>query len=149
VAIQDGFQDQGQGQDQSTARLIKGLVEDATTLFRQEALLARQEIVEGMAASAKAGSLLAVAGVLALYGLGFALTAVAWAIGGPVWLGFAIVAAGVLLAAGLLGLVGQRRLARSKVTPDRARTELRETATELRKEIRWARPRRQPPVKSS
>ncbi len=79
MAIQDGFQDQGQGQDQSTARLIKGLVEDAT----------------------------------------------------------------------LLGLVGQRRLAHSKVTPDRARTELRETATELRKEIRWARPRRQPPVKSS
>jgi len=147
VAVQDG--DQEYGQDQSTARLIKGLVDDATTLVRQEMLLARQEVVEGMAASAKAGSFLVVAGVLALYGLGFALTAVAWAIGGPVWLGFLIVGGGLLLAAGALGMIGQRRLARSKVAPKRARAELRETATELRKEIRWARPRRQPPVKSS
>lgn len=147
MAVQDGSQDPGQ--DQSTARLIKGLVDDATTLVRQEMLLARQEVVEGMAASAKAGSFLVVAGVLALYGLGFALTAVAWAIGGPAWLGFLIVGGGLLLAAGALGMIGQRRLARSKMAPTRARAELRETATELRKEIRWARPRRQPPVKSS
>jgi predicted phage tail protein len=147
VAAQDGPQDQGQ--DQSIARLIKGLVDDATTLARQEALLARQEIVEGMVASAKAGSFLAVAGVLALYGLGFALTAAAWAIGGPAWVGFLIIGGGLLLIAGVVGLIGQRRLARSKLAPERARAELRETATELRKEIKWARPRRTPPVKSS
>lgn len=147
MAAQDGPQDQGQ--DQSIARLIKGLVDDATTLARQEALLARQEIVEGMVASAKAGSFLAVAGVLALYGLGFALTAAAWAIGGPAWVGFLIIGGGLLLIAGVVGLIGQRRLARSKLAPERARAELRETATELRKEIKWARPRRTPPVKSS
>lgn len=143
MAVEDGTQ------DQSTARLIKGLVDDATTLVRQEALLARQEIVEGMVAGAKAGSFLVAAGVLALYGFGFALTAAAWAIGGPAWVGFLIIGGGLLLLAGVLGMIGQRRLKRSKVAPERARQELRETATELRKEIRWARPRQTPPVKSS
>jgi hypothetical protein len=133
----------------STGKLLRGLVDDAATLARQEVLLARQEMTEGLAASVKAGSLLVAAGVLALYGLGFLLASAAGAVGGPAWLGPLIVGGGLMLVAGVLGLVGRRRLAASKVAPTQARAELRETATELKEEIRWVRPRRQRPVRSS
>ena len=38
----------------STGELLKGLADDATTLVRQEILLARQELQEGLAKSAQA-----------------------------------------------------------------------------------------------
>ena len=129
----------------STAELLKGLADDATTLLRQEILLARQELQEGLQARAKAGALLAVAGVLGLYAFGFLLYTIGEAIGGPRWLGFAIVTAVLLLVAAVLGLLGRRRLAASKVSPERAKAELKETAAELREEIKWARPQQQPP----
>jgi hypothetical protein len=133
----------------TTGELLRGLADDATELVRQEVLLARQEMTEGLAASAKAGSLVAGAAVLVLYGFGFLLAAAAAAISGPAWLGPLIVGGGLVLLAAILGLVGGRRLSKSNVAPAKARAELRETATGLREEIRWLRPRRRPPERSS
>ncbi len=133
----------------STAELLRGLAGDATTLVRKEVLLARQEVTEGLTATAKAGSLLAAAGVLAAYGFGFLLAAAARAVGGPAWLGPLIVGGALALVAGALGLVGRRRLAASRVAPAQARAELMETANGLREEIRWVTPRRRPPERSS
>jgi uncharacterized membrane protein YqjE len=138
-----------QDTEPSTGELLKGLADDATTLFRQELLLARQELQEGMTASAKAGALLAVAGVLGLYALGFLLYTIGVAIGGPEWLGFAIVTLVLLIVVAVLGLIGRRRLAASKVAPERAKAQLQATATELKEEIRWARPQPTPPERSS
>ena len=129
----------------TTGELLKGIADDATTLFRQELLLARQELQEGLAATAQAGALLAVAGVLGLYALGFLLFTIAVAIGGPDWLGFAIVTVVLLVVIAVLGLLGRRRLAASKVAPERAKAELKETAAELKEELKWARPQQQPP----
>jgi uncharacterized membrane protein YqjE len=131
----------------STAQLLKGIADDATTLVRQEILLARQEVTEGLASTAKASSLLAVAGVLALYGLGFLLFTIAVAIGGPDWLGFLIVTIVLFLVVAVLGLIGGRRLRATKMTPEKARAELRETAAELKEELKWARQRQQQPRK--
>src|SRR6266511_89599 len=63
----------------STCELLKGLADDAT-MVRQEVLRDRKEVAEGLAAGAKAGSMLAAAGVLGLYGFGFLLAAAARAI---------------------------------------------------------------------
>lgn len=131
----------------STAQLLKGIADDATTLVRQEILLARQEVTEGLASTAKASSLLAVAGVLALYGLGFLLFTIAVAIGGPDWLGFLIVTIVLFLVVAALGLIGVRRLRATKMTPEKARAELRETAAELKEELKWARQQQQQPRK--
>jgi hypothetical protein len=108
----------------STADLLKGLANDATTLVRQEITLAKQEMTEGLAHTAIASSLLVAAGVLALYGFGFLLAAAASAIGGPAWLGPLII-----------GVVGRSRLKKSKVAPAKATAELRQTANELKEEI--------------
>jgi hypothetical protein len=129
----------------STAELLKGLADDATTLVRQEILLARQELQEGLTASAKASALLVAAGVLGLYAFGFLLYTIGEAIGGPPWLGFAIVTVVLLIVVAVLGLIGRKRLAASKVAPEKARAELQTTATELKEEITWGRPQQQPP----
>ena len=129
----------------TTAELLKGIADDATTLFRQEALLARQELVEGLTATAKASALLVAAGVLGLYAFGFLLYTIGEAIGGPRWLGFAIVTLVLLIVVAVLGLVGKNRLAASKVAPEKAKAELQTTANELKEEITWGKPQQQPP----
>jgi hypothetical protein len=129
----------------STGELLKGLADDATTLVRQEILLARQELQEGLAKSAQASALLVAAGVLGLYAFGFLLYTIGEAIGGPRWLGFAIVTAVLLIVVTVLVLVGRNRLAASKVAPEKAKAELQTTANELKEEITWGKPQRQPP----
>ena len=133
----------------TTGELLKGIADDAATLFRQEVLLARQEMAEGLASTAKASAMLAGAAVLGLYAFGFLLYTIGVAIGGPEWLGFAIVTAVLLVVVLVLALLGRSRLAASKVAPERARAQLQATATELREEIRWARPQPTPPERSS
>ena len=132
-------------EEPSTGELLRGLADDATTLIRQEILLARQELQEGLTASAKASALLVAAGVLGMYAFGFLLYTIGEAIGGPPWLGFAIVTAVLLIVVAVLGLVGKNRLAASKVAPEKARAELQATANELKEEITWGKPRQQPP----
>ncbi|HEX8927465.1 MAG TPA: phage holin family protein, partial [Actinomycetota bacterium] len=61
----------------TTAELLRGLADDATTLVRQEVMLAKQEMTEGLTSTAKASSLLVAGGVLALYGFGFLLASAA------------------------------------------------------------------------
>jgi hypothetical protein len=133
----------------TTGELLKGIADDAATLLRQEVLLARQEMAEGLAATAKGSALLVGAAVLGVYAFGFLLYTIGVAIGGPEWLGFAIVTAVLLVVVLVLALLGRRRLAASKVAPERARAQLQATATELREEIRWARPQPRPPERSS
>ena len=132
-------------EEPSTGELLKGLADDATTLMRQEILLAKQELQEGLTASAKASALLVAAGVLGLYAFGFLLYTIGEAIGGPRWLGFAIVTVVLLIVVAVLGLIGRNRLAASKVAPEKAKAELQTTANELKEEITWGKPRQQPP----
>jgi len=131
----------------STGELLKGLADDATTLIRQEILLARQELQEGLTASAKASAMLVAAGVLGLYAFFFLLYTIGVAIGGPEWLGFAIVTVVLLIVVAVLGLIGKNRLAASKVAPEKARAELQTTANELKEEITWGKPQQQPPAR--
>ena len=95
--------------------------------MRQEILLARQELQEGLTASAKASALLVAAGVLGLYAFGFLLYTIGEAIGGPRWLGFAIVTVVLLIV--VLALVGKNRLAASKVAWRRPRPSSRRPPT--------------------
>jgi Putative Actinobacterial Holin-X, holin superfamily III len=132
-------------EEPTTGELLKGLADDATTLMRQEILLAKQELQEGLTASAKASALLVAAGVLALYAFGFLLYTIGEGIGGPPWLGFAIVTVVLLIVVAVLALVGKKRLAASKVAPEKAKAELQTTANELKEEITWGKPQQQPP----
>jgi Putative Actinobacterial Holin-X, holin superfamily III len=131
----------GPAGEPSTADLIKGIADDASTLVKQEILLARQELTEGLTTVAKASVLLVAAGLVGLYALGFLLETLAWsleALGLPKSASFGIVAGVLLLVAGILALIGQRRLARAKVAADRAQAELRGTTADLAAEAKVA-----------
>ena len=57
--------------------------------------------------------------------------------------GFTLLELLVVLA--VLALVGKKRLAASKVAPEKAKAELQTTANELKEEITWGKPQQQPP----
>ena len=128
-------------EEPSTADLLKGIADDASTLVKQEILLARQELTEGLAKVAAASALLVVAGVLALYALGMLFETAAWgleALGLPKVASFGIVTGVLLIVVAILALVGQKRLAAAKVAPERAQAELKETTDNLTAEARTA-----------
>jgi putative superfamily III holin-X len=131
----------GQAAKETTADLVKGIAEDASTLVKQELLLAKQEVTEGMAKAAAASALLIVAGLLGLYALGFLFTTAAWgleALGLPKSASFGIVTLVLLLVAGVLALVGRNRLAASKVKPELAQAELQQVTADLAAEAKVA-----------
>jgi hypothetical protein len=96
----------------STGELVRRLSAQLSELVRRELYLARTELAtKGKRAGAGAG-LAGAGGVVALYGVGALVTA---AIAGlatvvPVWLSALIVGVVLLFVAGVLALVGRRRL---------------------------------------
>ena len=110
-----------------TERTLGQLVSDASTdlsnIVKGEIDLAKLEIKSDVQKAGKGGGMLAVAGVLALFFLGFLLTAAAWGISAafdwPAWTGFLIVALVLALIAGILALVGIKSLKKVKGKPER------------------------------
>jgi ABC-type multidrug transport system fused ATPase/permease subunit len=121
----------------SVSDLLLGIVDDARTIARQEVLLARQELTEGLAQAAKASGMLIAAGVVAVFAVAFLLTTLAWGLVGlglPEWAGFGIVTLVLLLVVTVLALLGVRRLKRMNLAPARAQAELEGTVQHLRSE---------------
>ncbi len=92
--------------------VAKDLVDDVKTLVSQEIDLAKAEISQTVARAAKAGAMFAVAGVLALYLLGFAFGTIARALEGPLpdWAAWLIVTGLILVLIVVLALVGKNFL---------------------------------------
>lgn len=99
----------------STADAVKQVAEDASALVKAEIALAKAEIMEGVRAKALGAGMFAVAGVLAaVAGLGLLLTigfVLAEVAALPGWASALIVTVALLLVAGVLVLVGKRKLA--------------------------------------
>ncbi len=84
--------------------------------------------------------------VLALVLIGFGLAKlVALPFGGVGVVGGLLL--GLLIVVAVLGLIGKKRLAASKVAPEKAKAELQTTANELKEEITWGKPQQQPPAR--
>jgi Flp pilus assembly protein TadB len=102
------------GQERSTAELVKLATEQVTLLVRDELKLAQLEMTrKGKQAGTGAG-LLGAGGLIALYGVGCLIACVIIAISGAVaaWLAALIVGAALLAAAAIAALVGKGRLQR-------------------------------------
>jgi hypothetical protein len=102
------------GQERSTAELVKLAAEQASLLVRDELKLAQLEMTrKGKQAGTGAG-LLGGGGLIALYGVGCLIACVIIAISGAVaaWLAALIVGAALLAAAAIAALTGKGRLQR-------------------------------------
>ena len=102
----------------SIGELVSRICENITDLIRSELALARAKGVRMATAMSAGAAFLVVAGIMALYGFGFILSAVVdlIALALPVWAAELIVAAVLLLVAAVLGI---RRLSAAKLdAPD-------------------------------
>jgi cytochrome c biogenesis protein CcdA len=117
--------------------LVKGALNDAQELVRSEIALAKAELQQEMRRLSVGAAALAAAGVAALFGAVFLLTTVAWAIAEslawPVWSGFAIVTLMLLIAAGILYVMGRARI--------RAERRLPLTTDTMKENLQWMRAR--------
>jgi len=116
-----------------TERTIGQLVADATHdlqgIVRGEIALAKAEVTSGAKVIGKGAGMLAGAAFLGLMGLVFVLHGLSWVIAEwlPVWAGYLIVAAVLLIGAAILGLLGKKALDTAKPKPDRAIDQAQQT----------------------
>ena len=117
--------------------LIKGALNDAQELVRGEIALAKMELQQEMRRVSVGAAAMAGAGIAALLGAVFLLTTIAWAIAEslswPVWSGFAIVTAVLLVAAAALYMMGKGRM--------RAERRLPLTTDTMKENLQWMRAR--------
>jgi YihY family inner membrane protein len=117
----------------STVELLRTIGVDLSTLAKKEVELARQEVMEGLMARAKAAGALAAAAVLGLFVVGFVGLTAAEALDGVMrpWASRLVVAGCFLLLAGVAALFGARRAKRPSLAPQ-------ETKRTVKEDVEWA-----------
>lgn len=124
-------------QESSFTDVVKEALRDAQELLRYEIALAKAEARDEVTRLGVGIGLIAGAGVAAVLGVVFLMTALAWGISEglawPVWAGFAIVTVLMLLVAGVLGIVGKKRLTAARHMP--------RTVDTLKENMQWMRAR--------
>lgn len=124
----------GNGGNRPIGTVVASAVGGFRTLFRQQVELARLEATEAASIRAKGTGMMAAAGILTLFAVGFAAAAAAAALAlvMPTWAAILIVAAVFAAAAAVIGLVGRRTMRTAPAGAARTRETLKEGA-------RWAR----------
>lgn len=104
-----------QGADPSVADLVKQATEQMSRLVRDELKLARVEMAEKGRRAGMGAGLLRAGGMVALYGVGALLAAIGLGLAEamPGWLAALIVAVVLFATAGVMALVGRRRISQA------------------------------------
>jgi hypothetical protein len=112
-------------------------IDGARTLLRKHVELAKLEVIEAASVRATGAGMMAVAGVAAMYALGFvaAAGAAALALVLPTWAAILVVAILLLAFAGVMVLVGRRAIKTAPVPAERTRETLKEDARWARRQI--------------
>jgi uncharacterized membrane protein YqjE len=108
--------------DQSTGELVSRVSQDLSQLVRDELRLAQIEMSEKAKKAGIGAGMFGAAGLLALYGVGalIATAILALALAIPAWLSALIVGVVLLVAAGIVALVGRNRVAEATpLAPER------------------------------
>jgi uncharacterized membrane protein YoaK (UPF0700 family) len=108
-------------EDTTIAGTIRSAVRDAQDLVRGEIALAKAEAREEVRRFGAGAAMLAGAALAGVIGLVFLLTTLAWGLseglGWPVWAGFGMVTALMLITAGTLAYIGRARFGRERHMP--------------------------------
>ncbi len=110
------------GTERSLGQLVADASTDLKAIVKDEIALAKVEVKADVAKGGKGAGLLAAAGLLALYMLGFLLLALAWglhALWVPLWAGMLITAGVLLVIILVLALLGKSALNKVKGKPER------------------------------
>ncbi|MGC5615122.1 phage holin family protein [Georgenia sp. Z1491] len=111
-----GFAPNAPAEEPSIGELFSRMSQQVSALVKGEINLAKAQATEKVAKISKGAIFLAIAGVLALYGLGMAFLTATWGIAEalPLWLSALIVTVGIFLVVGILALVGIKTLNKHK-----------------------------------
>jgi uncharacterized membrane protein YqjE len=99
--------------ERSLGQVVKDLTADISTLFRSEIALLKLELKEAGAKLGGGAALLAGALFLGLFGLAFLFVTITLglvALGVPAWLSALVVTVVLLVTAGILAMVGKKKL---------------------------------------
>lgn len=123
--------------------LVRGLLEDISTLFRSEIALAKIEIRQAIAGLGGVAALFALALVFALIGGAFILVTIVLvlALFMPAWAATLIVAVVLFGLAALAGWVGKKRLEATEFAPMGAIRGMKEDVDLIRSELQRTRGR--------
>ncbi len=119
--------------DASMGALVKDVTTHMSTLVRSEIELAKLEITQTVKTGATGGAFFAVAGLIGAFSMFFFWFMVAWilAIWLPIWAAFTIVFVVMLLMAGVLALLGLRKVKKLR-KPEMTIASLEATAAALK-----------------
>jgi uncharacterized membrane protein len=117
--------------------VVASAVDGVRTLLRKRVELAKLEVAGAVAVRAAGAGLMAAAGVLALFALGFvaAAGAAALALVMPTWAAILIVAVLLLAIAGVLVLVARHAIRTAPPTAERTRETMKEDARWAKRQI--------------
>lgn len=115
----------------SMKQIFQDIVSHVSDIIRSEVRLAQAEVRQDVTRYARASSIVAAAGVLSLFALGFILLSAVYALGGviPSWLAALIVGAVVGIVAAILYVTGRKKLAQASLRPDKTIQTLEDNVT--------------------
>lgn len=116
------------------AGLLQEIVSNVQGIIRSEVRLAKAEVRDDVATMARAAAMLAVGAVLGAYALGIILLFVVYALRGPLpdWAAALIVGLAVAAAAGVLVLLGLKRIRSVNPAPE-------QTIDSIKEDVQWVR----------
>lgn len=120
-------------EEESIGELVAATARDIGELMRKEVELAKTELREEAAATAKAGALLAVGGLVGYLALLIVLLGIAWALGEviPLWVSLLLVGIVAGVVAAVLVNTGKKRLSEIEAAPITIET--------IQEDVQWAR----------
>lgn len=123
----------GTGQDsRSLSEMVSGVVENVQNIVRYEVQLAKTEIQEEAKTAGKGAAMLAAGALVGFYALGLFLLTAVWALATQVdrWLAALIVGVVVAAVAGILAMMGKKKLDEFSPKPE-------QTIESVKEDIEW------------
>lgn len=110
--------------DRGVGDVVKDITSDVQLLVKHEIELAKAELMPSAKAAGTGVGMFGGAGVFALYALGLIFIGLSVLIGqalGQLWLGFLIMAGGLLLIAAILGVIGKMSVGKADFSATRTK----------------------------
>lgn len=118
--------------ERSTSEVVKDILADGQELIRSEVRLARAEVRSEVSKAVSAGVMLAGGAAVGLFGLGFILWSLVYALDGimPQWLAALLVGIALAIVAAILVSTGKSRMKDVSPTPEK-------TIESVKENVEW------------
>ena len=122
----------------SLKQILQDIVNHVSDIIRSEVRLAKTEVRQDVTHYAKTSAFIGVAGVLALYAVGFILLSAVYGLQGVMssWLAAFVVGAAVGIVAAILYLTGRKKLTQASLRPDKTIQTLEDNVTWFKRQTK-------------